>query len=120
MGNTKKLTTKQLKGVEALSTRGPEETYQEVAKRAGVTRKSLWEWWKLEAFRTAVRERVEKLTDAERTPIINALVRTAKSGDVSAMRLFFQLRGELTEKHEVNQTLREVTISERAAGASPK
>ena len=86
---------------------------------ADVTRKSLWEWWKLEAFRKAVRERVEKLTEAERTPILNALFREAKSGDVPAMRLFFQLRGELTEKHEVQQTLREVKVSERAAGLRP-
>ncbi len=120
MGNSEKLTAKQLKGVEAISTRGPDETLEEVATRAGVTRKSLWEWWQLEAFRTAVRERVEKLTEAERTPILNALFREAKSGDVPAMRLFFQLRGELTEKHEVQQTLREVMVSERAAGPAPK
>ena len=120
MRNTEKLTAKQLKGVEALATRAPDETLEQVAKRADVTRKTLWEWWKKDAFKSAVRERVEDLSEADRAPIIKALVGQARDGDVPAIRLWLQWRGELTEKHEVNQTLREVSVSERAAGPAPK
>ena len=114
------LNEKQRKAAEALATRGPDEEIREVEKRAGVSKATLWRYRQNEEFRKAVEGRIAELTWGERGPILRALMNKAKGGDVQATRLFFQWRGELTEKHEVNQTLREVTISERAAGASPK
>lgn len=114
------LSDKQAKVAEALATRPPDESPDAFCKRVRVPRTTLWRYRKNEDFRKAVDERVADLTWKERGPILSALMNKAKEGDVQAARLFFQWRGELTEKHEVQQTLREVMVSERAAGPAPK
>jgi len=102
MSNENELTAKQLKGVEALATLGPKESMDAAAKRVGVTRKSLWKWWKTDTFREAVQDRISELSLAERGPVIRALVEQAKGGDVRAIRLFLQWRGEMIERREVD------------------
>ena len=120
MSNENELTAQQLKAAEALATRTPDETLDDVGERAGVTRKTLWVWWKQDAFREAVRERVQALGASEQGPILQALFKEAKGGDVPAIRLFLQWSGDLVEKQQVEQTVREVKVSERAARQKAK
>ena len=114
------LTEKQVQAAEALATRLPYESLGEVCKRAGVSLPTLWRYRQKEEFRQAVDERIQDVTWAERGPILHALTNKAKEGDVQAVRLLMQWRGELVEKSQVEQTVREVKVSERAARQTAK
>ncbi len=114
------LTEKQTKAAEALATRTSDESIKDVCERAGISQPTLWRYRQDDEFRKLVDQCIEERTWSDRGPVLAAIARKAKEGDVQAARLFLQHRGELTEKHEVQQTLREVKVSERAAGPAPK
>ena len=97
------LNDKQRKAAEAVATRGPDEEMREVEKRAGVSKATLWRYRQNDEFRDAVEERIADLTWQERGPILKALMNKAKEGDVTAIRLFLQWRGELIERKDVRQ-----------------
>ena len=97
------LTPKQLVAIETLLTRGLDETMEEVAARAGVTRMSLWRWLQKSEFVGEFRKRVEDELGAYRAKVAVALVNGATTpgqGQAAMQRLYWQRLGELLEKHE--------------------
>lgn len=98
----------------------PLATEEERARSIGVSRTTLWRYWKDENFCSAVVAASDSLT-ARAQPLVDAaLVRKAVGGDVTAIRLFYQLRGELSDKckeshlgdAEVTVTIKRARIEE--------
>ena len=106
------LSEKQTKAAEILATRAPGETIESVCERAGISQPTLWRYRQNEEFRAAVDRRVEELTWTDRGPVLRALAAKAKKGDVQAIRLFLQWRGELVEKHQVQNAGVQVIITD--------
>lgn len=76
----------------------PGATEVEKAESIGVSRTTLWRYWKDEKFCKAVLAASDALTANARPFVDAALVRKAMGGDVAAIRLYYQLRGELSDK----------------------
>ena len=96
------LSEQQFKVAEALALRSPGESLMDVAKRAGVSKATLWRYRQEDGFCEAVRQRIRDITWADRGPVIRALTNKVLEGDVPAIRLWLQWRGELVEKSEVD------------------
>ncbi len=111
------LSEQQRQGAEVFATRGADDRLEDLAAEVGVTRKTLWAWRKDPEFQDAVRERIEYHTWQERGPIFRALCEAAKGGDVAAIRLYLQHRGELVEKQQIDQRVVEVKVSSDIMGA---
>ncbi|WP_373325638.1 phBC6A51 family helix-turn-helix protein [Sporomusa paucivorans] len=79
-------------------------TKEQKAQAAGITYKTLWEWMKDENFVIYLNSQIDKYTNAEVAEVWKALVRKAKMGDISAIKLFFEMKGLYVEKkrHELS------------------
>jgi hypothetical protein len=86
----------------ALETVGA-RTLSQICDAAQVARESLWLWLKEDADFRAAWHRVWKEQLEQHTPAVtSALVDRASTGNVPAMRLFYELRGDLKTKHEIS------------------
>ena len=96
----------------------PSATEEERAKSIGVSRTTLWRYWKDEGFCSAVRT-VSELLSAKAQPLVDAaLVKKAVSGDVPAIRLYHQIRGEISdEQTSLSSDATDVTITIKKACA---
>ena len=95
-----RLTAKQESYAERLADPKEQRSQAEIAEDLGVTRKTLYEWRKHPLFWPRVREIIDEHSDSSLAKVWNALIFKAVRGDVQAMKLFFQMRGEFTEKQE--------------------
>lgn len=91
-------TAKQRRYQEILADPGEKRTQEEIAGELGVKRQTLWNWRQLEGFWAELHRLVKDRTNQAIARVWDALMRQCKRGDVQAMRLYFQLRGELTEQ----------------------
>lgn len=98
-------TAKQQRYIEILADPDDSRKQEDVAKSLRVTRKTLYEWRKLEGFWEAVGELVKDGTDQRMGRVWSKLVSLCERGNVPAMKLLFQLRGELVEKSEQKHEL---------------
>jgi len=93
-------TAKQYKYIEILADPAEKRDQKAIAKGLGVTRKTLYEWRKLEGFWEEVGKLVQDGTAQRMSRVWDKLLNQCERGNVQAMRLLFQLRGELVEKQE--------------------
>lgn len=94
------LTPKQARALEALMERGPEQTMEDVARAARVSRRSLYRYLGDPAFRKVFRERVELEMGAHRQRVAAALIRGAATpgpGQAAMQKLYWQRLGELID-----------------------
>lgn len=99
------LTPQQIRGVESLVARGIDESMEDVAQRAGVTRMSMWRWMQLPEFMAEYRARVEAELGSHRARVAHALVQgaiTPGPGQAAMQKIYWQRLGELSDKHEVS------------------
>lgn len=73
-------------------------TKQDIANAAGVARSTLHRWMRNPDFIKIVNELVEKYADAELGMVWKALTRRIQTGDVQAIKLYFELRQRSEEK----------------------
>ena len=74
---------------------------QEALEKAfNVKRQTLWNWRQLPGFWEEVGKLVRDGTDQRMSRVWGKLLNQCERGNVQAMRLLFQLRGELVEKQE--------------------
>lgn len=94
------LTLKQARALEALMERGPEQTMEDVARAAGVSRRSLYRYLDDPVFLKAYRDRVELELGAHRGRVADALVKgaiTPGPGQASMQKIYWQRLGELID-----------------------
>ena len=94
-------TARQRRYMEILADPEERRTQEEIAEELGVKRQTLWNWRQLEGFQKEIRRLVRDHTDQALARVWGSLLRQSKRGDVPAMRLYFQLRGELIDRREV-------------------
>lgn len=95
----------------------PSATEEEKAEHIGISRTTLWRYWKDKRFCKAVAAAADLMFEKAQPLVSSALVRKAISGDVAAIRLFFQLRGDLSEKQASSDLDMDVTVTIKRAQA---
>ncbi|MDT8902196.1 phBC6A51 family helix-turn-helix protein [Anaeroselena agilis] len=70
--------------------------------QVGIAESTLWRWRQDPAFNKYLQDRVHKYTDSAVADGYMAIIRKMKMGDIPAAKLFFELRGEIKQKHEVS------------------
>lgn len=82
----------------------PEDLRSNAKKCAqvGIAESTLWRWRQDPEFNKYLVDRVHKYTDSAVADGYMAVIRKMKMGDVAAAKLFFELRGEIKQKHEVS------------------
>lgn len=111
-------TAAQRRYIEILADPREKRTQEEVAKEFNVTRAALYKWRKLEGFWNEVEKLRRDTTNLRMSRVWHALLNKCEEGNVAAMRLLFQLRGELVDKHE--QKLDFVDMEQQAEEAKKK
>ena len=91
--NNKPLTPVELKVFEAIASRKPGETDQEIADSIGIARITLHRIRKSDRFRAAIHERLGSDQREAILPVFRKLVECAASGDMQAQKLFWMLLG---------------------------
>lgn len=67
-------------------------TKEDIAREAGVTRQTLYRWLRNPDFVSLVNSLVSQYADAELAMVWKSLCRRIQSGDMQAIRLYFELR----------------------------
>jgi AcrR family transcriptional regulator len=94
------LSPKQARALEALMERGAEQTMEDVARAAGVSRRTLYRYLCDPAFLKVFRERVELEMGANRQRVAAALVKGATTpgpGQAAMQKIYWQRLGELID-----------------------
>ncbi len=71
-----------------------ELTYEEIAEKLGIDRKTLYNWRHDEAFRREVVREARTVLEGHYPKFVRGLVKGLECGDVGALRLYAQLMGE--------------------------
>jgi len=88
----------ELKIVYAILEKNHKATWEQVAKKLGISRRQLYNWRQATKIQEPVRKISRDLLISELPDVYKALVRKAKSGDCSAMKLFFEIIGSKDEQ----------------------
>ncbi len=94
------LDEKELAIVEALVTSAPGDSYESIAKRAGVTVRTLYNYRQRDRVREAVLKISRMLFSSSVPKWYKALDKRASGGDVSALKLAFELMGVYVARSE--------------------
>jgi hypothetical protein len=88
---------KQMRMVELLNNPEDKRSKEEKCKEVGVTFKTLWMWMKIPEFVAYRNSQLDKFTDGALPDIWAAHIRVAKRGDVSAIKLYYEMKRMLPE-----------------------
>ncbi|MHB8063524.1 MAG: phBC6A51 family helix-turn-helix protein [Ruminiclostridium sp.] len=83
---------KQVKMAELLLNPEDRRTKFDKCKEVGVTQKTLWQWMKDNRFVDYLNGQLEQYTNGELAGVWRALINQCMRGNVSAMKLFFELK----------------------------
>ena len=76
------------------------DTWDEVAERLGISRRMLYNYRQQKQIQDAVYSIAKSLLQTDTPDVFKALTAKAKAGDNVAMRLFFEVAGELNKTEE--------------------
>jgi len=79
---------------------GERRKQEEIATALQVDRSTLWSWRKIAGFWEEVNRIRHDATNLRMSRVWDALLNQCELGNVKAMKLLFQLRGELVERRE--------------------
>ena len=89
------LNKKMIKVAEMLANPDFQASKTEILEKAGVPRSTFYRWLREnQEFTDYISELVEKYTDGELATVWKALTGKCQSGDVSAIKLYFELKGK--------------------------
>lgn len=86
------LNTKQIKLAETLANPEFRGNITELCSLCGVARSTFYKWMDHPAFRAYLDNLIHKYTDSELSTVWRALIKRCSTGDVQAIRLYFELR----------------------------
>ncbi len=66
----------------------------ELCRQMGIRPATFYKWWDDPAFRAYLQQHMEKYISAAQWSIWRALVKKCKAGDVSAIKLYFEMRSK--------------------------
>lgn len=76
-------------------------TKDQLAEKAGVTRKTMWEWMKIPEYRKYVEDLTNQYCDMEYAEVRKAHIRRCKQGDISAIKLYHEIRGDIVDNKKI-------------------
>ena len=94
------LNNAQLNAAEMLANPDYKGSKTKMIKEVGVSRSTFYKWLKIPAFTDYVNNLIDKYTDAELGAVWKALISKCKTGDVQAIKLYFELKGKY--KQDIN------------------
>lgn len=112
-------TMKQQKTAIALATPDT-RSITEAAKLAGVDRGTIYNYFKDENFKNYLQQIIDQYTDGHLGTIWGALVRKAETGDVNAIKLFFEMKGKYRQEVKLSGELNFVNWLRGKLGGSEK
>lgn len=106
--NTNKgLSKKQREAAEMLANPDCRRTKTEIIEKCGVSRSTFYRWLREdEQFVGYVNLLIDKYTDGELATVWKALVAKCTTGDVKAIKLFFELKGKYSQSLNVKDSIR--------------
>jgi transposase-like protein len=81
----------ELKIVYAILEKNHKTTWEQVAKKLGISRRQLYNWRQSPKIQEPIRKYSRDLLLSELPDVYKALVKKAKSGDCGAMKLYFEI-----------------------------
>ena len=103
-----RLNPTELKALEMILNKG-KRTYDDIAKELEISPRHLRRIRDKEDFKQALKDSVISSSVANMPAITKALEKKAMSGDVNAMKLFYQIHGMTIERRQVNTTVENVS-----------
>lgn len=97
-GGYPRVTGKRRKLADELASPDFDGNISRLCERHGVARSTLYRWLGETDFKNYVDFLIEKYTDSELTNAWRALVKKANSGNVEALKLFFELKGRYKQQ----------------------
>ncbi|MGI5894258.1 MAG: phBC6A51 family helix-turn-helix protein [Candidatus Merdivicinus sp.] len=86
------MTPKQKRAIAALTGMDAEQAAIDAAKAAGVSLETICSWLTDGEFRRQFKELADRESDAERAAVWRALVEQCASGNLAAIKLYFELK----------------------------
>lgn len=83
---------KQIKMVELLLNPEDRRTKEKKCEEVGIAFTTLWRWMKDERFVDYMNSQLEKYTNGELPEVWKALIAQCKRGNVTAIKLFFEMK----------------------------
>ena len=77
-------------------------TITEMCGKVDVARSTFYKWLDEEEFVKYVNSLIDKFTDSELASMWRALISRAKTGDVQAIKLYFELKGKYKTSIDLN------------------
>lgn len=105
-GKYPKLKPKQKKLAEMLCNPDIDMTITEICKTVGVSRQTFYNWQKEMSFNLYVEFLIDSFTDSELASAWKALVKKMKTGNVEALKLFFEMKGKYKSQVEASLSVR--------------
>jgi hypothetical protein len=90
--------------VELLINPDDKRTKLQKLEEVGVRKSTFYDWMKDSRFLDYLNSQRDKYTDSEIAEVWKALVTKAKRGDISAIKLFFEMKGMYLEKKKFELT----------------
>lgn len=97
-----KLSAKQKNAAEMLANPNIEATKSDIISAVGVSRTTFYRWLKEPEFTEYVNKLIEEYTDGELATVWKALIKKCESGNVAAIKLYFELKGKYKQAIEVD------------------
>lgn len=76
-------------------------TKTEKIKAAGLSERTFYRWMRDERYIAYVNSLLDRYTNAALPSVWRALIRKCNLGDTAAIKLYFELKGMYSQKHEV-------------------
>jgi DNA-binding Lrp family transcriptional regulator len=104
----KGLTVTEIRAVELLARKSPQQSFREIANTLGISERHLRRIRDKRRVEVAVRERALEIQSEDLPDVLSALAKKAKRGDLKAIEMYLAMQGINVNKSEVVQRVHNV------------